>query len=50
MRKTQSGFRSEAAEHKVHLVVRTLTALQGMRFQSNYRWNCCEMGTPGGGR
>lgn len=29
--------------HKLHLVVRTMTALQGMGFQSNYRWNCCEM-------
>lgn len=35
---------------RLHLVIRTMTALQGMRFQSNYRWNRCKMGTLGGGR
>lgn len=29
--------------HKLHLVARTMTALQAMGFQSNYRWNRCEM-------
>lgn len=44
------GQRPVSDLHKLHLVVRTMTALQGMRFQSNYRWNRCEMGMLGGGR
>lgn len=34
--------------HQLHLVVRAVTALQAMRFQSNYRWNRWEMGALGG--
>lgn len=41
----EHGIRSErlvSGLHKLHLVVRTMTALQSMGFQSNYRWNHCE--------